>query len=245
MRPAILSILSHTHAFRCSRPGPASVYLASQPTVIGTVNTVRISYLGCALRPARLNDDCRPHPTTVAVAPHYPHTRPPDVPARLVYQRFLVNTYRTSDLCRPRRRARPPSDSCARGAFTLTRSGACVDLPGFGRDRSDMYDREDDSPAARGALGSRTPHSTDSDDDRHRPWRKSDFPSDNVVFERCDATLTSSTLLHGVATFPELHGVAKAPTAQLVRRSTKRAPSLVMVCLPFFASFSTIMVSSL
>jgi hypothetical protein len=105
----MLSILPHTHAFRCRRPGLAPVYLASQPTAIGTVNTTRINYLGCALRTARLNDDCRPHPTTVAASPHYPHTRPLDVPARLVYHRILVNTYRSSDLCRPRGRARPPS----------------------------------------------------------------------------------------------------------------------------------------
>jgi hypothetical protein len=165
----MFSILPHTHAFRCRRPGPAPVYLASQPTVTGTVNTGRISYsyLGCALRTAPLNDDCRPHPTTVAAAPHYPHTRPPDVPARLVYQRILVNTYRTSDLCRPRGRARPPSASCDRRAFALTRSGAGVDLPGFGRGRTDMSDREDDAPAARGVLGSRTRRTADRDDDRH------------------------------------------------------------------------------
>jgi hypothetical protein len=238
-------LYSSAHACRCRHPGPTTVYLASQPTVTGTVNTTRISYLGFALRTARLNDDCRPHPTTVAAAPHYPHTRPPDVPTRLVYQRILVNTYCTSDLCRPRGRARPPSHPCVRCAFALTCSGACVDLPGFGRGRSDMSDREDDVLAARGTLGSRTRRSADCDDDCHRPWRTSDFPSDNAVFERCDSTLTSDTLLHGVATFPELHGVTKAPTARLVRRSTKRAPSLVMVCLPFFATFSTIMVSSL
>jgi hypothetical protein len=133
------------------------------------VNTDRISYLGCALRTARLNDDCRPHPTTVASVPHYPHTRPPDVPARLVYQRILVNTYYTSDLCRPRGRARPPSNSCDRRAFALTRSSAGVDLPSFGRGRSDMSDREDDAPDDRGTLGSRTRRSTDSNDDRHRP----------------------------------------------------------------------------
>jgi hypothetical protein len=76
----------------------------------GTVNTARNSYHGCVLRTAQLNDDCtRPHPTTVTAAPHYPHTRPPDVPARLVYQRLLVNTYCFSGLCRPRGRARPPS----------------------------------------------------------------------------------------------------------------------------------------
>jgi hypothetical protein len=99
----MLSILPHTHAFRCRLPGPATVYLASQPTVTGTVNTDHISYLGCALRTARLNDDCRPHPTTVAVSPHYPHTPPPDVPARLVYQRILVN--RSAGLAA---RQRPP-----------------------------------------------------------------------------------------------------------------------------------------
>ena len=85
-----------------------------------------------------------------------------------MYQRILVNTC-TSDLCRPRRRARPPSDPWDRRAFALTCSGAGVDLPGFGRGRSDMSDREDDAPAARGALGSRTRRSADSDDDRHRP----------------------------------------------------------------------------
>jgi hypothetical protein len=180
----MLSLLPHTHTFRCRHPGPVSVYLASQPTVTtGTVNTARISYYGCALRPARLNADCRPHPTTVAAAPHYPHTRPPDVPARLVYQGLLVNTYRTSDLCRPRARARPRRDD--RRAFPLTRSGAGVDLPGFGRGRSDMSDREDDGPAARPALGARARRSADREEDRHRPWRKSDFPSDDATFERC------------------------------------------------------------
>jgi hypothetical protein len=119
---------------------------------------------------ARLNDDCRPHPTTFAAAPHYPHARPQDVPARLVYQRILVNTYCTSDLCRPRGRARPPSDPCARRASALTCSGAGVDLPGFGRGRSDMSDCEDDVLAARGALGSRTCRSADRDHDRHRPY---------------------------------------------------------------------------
>ena len=135
MRPAMISILPHTHAFRCSRPGPVSVYLASQPTVTEPVNTARISYLGCTLRTARLNDDCHPHPTTVAAAPHYPHTLPPDVLARLVYQRILapVNTYRTSDLCRPPGRARPPSAYRDRRVFALTPSGAGVDLPGFRR----------------------------------------------------------------------------------------------------------------
>ena len=151
----MLSILPHPHTFRCRRPGPASAYLASHSTVSGTVNTARIRYHGCALRPARLNADCRPHPTTVAAAPHYPHTRPPDVPARLVYQRLLSNTYRTFDLCRPRARARPTGTSHERRAFALTRSGAGVDLPGAGRGRNDMSDREDDGPASRHPLGAR------------------------------------------------------------------------------------------
>ena len=80
MRPAMLSILPHTHTFRCRRPVPASVYFASQPTVTtGTVNTARISYLGCALRTARLSGfpRTRPHPCVVA-AHHILHARPPD-----------------------------------------------------------------------------------------------------------------------------------------------------------------------
>jgi hypothetical protein len=48
-----------------------------------------------------------------------------------------------------------------------------------------MSDREDDSPAARGALGSRARRTADHNDDCHRPWRKSDFPSDDATFERC------------------------------------------------------------
>jgi hypothetical protein len=86
-----------------------------------------------------------------------------------------------------------------------------------------MSDRQDDVLAARGPLCSDTRRSADIDDDSHSPWSKFDFPSDNAAFERCDDTLTSDTLLHGVATFPELHGVTKAPTALLVQRSTKRA----------------------
>jgi hypothetical protein len=48
-----------------------------------------------------------------------------------------------------------------------------------------MSDHEDDAPAARGTLGSRARRTADRDDDRHRPWRKSDFPSDDAAFERC------------------------------------------------------------
>jgi hypothetical protein len=68
---------------------------------------------------------------------------------------------------------------------TVTRSGAGIDLPGFGHARNDMSDHEDDAPAARGTLGSRARRTADRDDDRHRPWRKSDFPSDDAAFERC------------------------------------------------------------
>ena len=103
-----------------------------------------------------------------------------------MYQRILVNTYRTSDLCRPPGRARPPSAYRDRSAFALTRSGAVVDLPGFRSGCIDMSDREEDAPASRGALGSRARRTADRhDEDRHRPWRKSNFPSDDAVFERC------------------------------------------------------------
>jgi len=43
-----------------------------------------------------------------------------------------------------------------------------------------MSDREEDAPAARGALGGRARRTADRhDEDRHRPRRKSDFPSDD------------------------------------------------------------------
>jgi len=91
-----------------------------------------------------------------------------------------VNTYCTSDLCRPRGRARPTSASWDQCAFTLTRSGASVDLPGFGRVRSDMSDQAV-AQAARGTLGGRAHRTVERDDDRcHRPRRKSDFPSDEL-----------------------------------------------------------------
>jgi hypothetical protein len=108
----------------------------------------------------------QPHPCTVLTAAHHIHTRPPDtVPARLAYQRPLVNTCRMFDLCRPQRARHRLGP---RRAFTVTRSGAGIDLPGFGHARSDMSDREDDAPAARGVLGSHTRRSATSDDDRHR-----------------------------------------------------------------------------
>jgi hypothetical protein len=48
-----------------------------------------------------------------------------------------------------------------------------------------MSDQED-ALAARGALDGCVRNAVDRDDDRcHRPWCKSDFPSDDAAFERC------------------------------------------------------------
>ena len=92
-----------------------------------------------------------------------------------------MNTYCTSDLCRPRGLARPTSAPCDQRTFD--RAG--VDLPGLGRGRSDMSDQEDDQ-AARGALGGCARRTVEGDDAcGHRPWRKSDFPFDDAAFERC------------------------------------------------------------
>jgi hypothetical protein len=70
------------------------------------------------------------------------------------------------DLCRPQR-----ARHCLgpRRTFTVTRSGAGIDLPGFGRARIDMSDLEDDAQDARGDLGSRTRRSANRDDDCHHP----------------------------------------------------------------------------
>jgi hypothetical protein len=112
-----ISSLPHLHALRYGRPGPAPVYpdlshvcsMHALPytsphnlRMTGTVNTDRNRFHGCTLHAARLSSYCtRPHPCTVTAA-HHVHTRPPDIPARLAYQIPLVNTYCTSDLCRPR-----------------------------------------------------------------------------------------------------------------------------------------------
>ena len=97
-----------------------------------------------------------------------------------------------------------------------------------------MSDREDDDPAARGALGSRARRTANRDDDSHRPWCKSDFPSDDAAFERCDATLTS----HPAAWSRDLPGTPRrnqgshcVARTSAVQRSTKSAPIQVMVCL--------------
>ena len=94
-----------------------------------------------------------------------------------------MNTYRISDLCRPRARHR--QFPAARRVLAITRSGAGIDLPAFGRGRS-MSDREDDAPAARGGLGSRASRTADREDARQtRTWRPSDFPQDEGAFDRC------------------------------------------------------------
>jgi hypothetical protein len=49
-----------------------------------------------------------------------------------------------------------------------------------------MSDHEDDTQADRGAICSRARRTADHhDDDHHRQWRKSDFPSDDAVFDKC------------------------------------------------------------
>ena len=86
----------------------------------GTATSAHGSCKPCVVRPRR------------PAAHFFPHTRPPDTHAlevgvaRLEYWGSLVNTYCTSDLCRPRGRARPPSAYCDRCTFThrvLTATG--------------------------------------------------------------------------------------------------------------------------
>ena len=91
----------------------------------GTTDPAISTYI---LRAARLNS---------TVEHFFPHTRPPDMLVGLEYQRPLVNTYCMFDLrshLRHRHRLGP------RRAFTVTRSGAGIDPPGFGHGRSDMSD---------------------------------------------------------------------------------------------------------
>ena len=100
---------------------------------------VKLARNGCMLPSAvrlSLSRYCthQPLPCTVLTAAHHLHTRPPDaVPARLAYQRPLVNTYCMFDL---RRHQRARHRLGPRRAFTVTRSGACIDLPGSGHARS-------------------------------------------------------------------------------------------------------------
>jgi len=108
-------------------------------------------------------------------------TRPPDVHvACLAYPRSVSNTYFSLDLRRPSR--------LSQRALAITRSSDGVDLPGFGSGRIDMSDQED-APAARGtrgAPGNRAGRTAARDDERgQRPWRRSEFPSDDATFTRC------------------------------------------------------------
>jgi len=79
------------------------------------------------------------------------------------------------------RRTRRPSAYSDRRTFSLTRSGAGVDLPGFGHGRSDMSDQEDDAPAVRNARGASRPRAgrvpARDDDCGKRQWRRSEFPN--------------------------------------------------------------------
>jgi hypothetical protein len=147
-----------------------------------TVNTARNSFHGCTLHAAGLSSYCtRQHPCTVLAAAHHIHTRPPDIPARLAYQRHLVNTYRTSDLRRPRARQGDHRHDHRR-ALALTRSGTGVDIRGVVRDMSDDErgrDRASSSPAARGGIGSHAHQSEARREDRDssRAWRAGNFPA--------------------------------------------------------------------
>jgi hypothetical protein len=151
---------------------------------------VKLARNGCILpNAARLSFSkyCthQPHPCKDLTASHHIHTRPPDVPARLTYQRPLGNTHCMSDLCRPQLACQDP-----RNAFTVTCSGG-VDLPGFGR-RGDMSesDQEDGDSAARNARGGFRPRPDRvhvHDDDRgKRQCRRSELPSaDDPAWARC------------------------------------------------------------
>jgi hypothetical protein len=139
----------------------------------GTVNTARNNFHGCTLHAARLSSYCTSqHPCTVLTAAHHIHTRPPDIRARLAYQRPLVNTYRTSDLRRQRARQGDHRHDHRR-ALAITQSGAGVDLPGA---RYTMTGSDDDAPAARGPpLGGRARRSEARESSR--TWRPADFPA--------------------------------------------------------------------
>jgi hypothetical protein len=157
------------------------------PRIPGPVKPSRNSFHGGKLLSAmRLSSShcTRPHPCTVTAA-HHPHTRPPDIQARLAYQRSLLNTYSTSDLGR----LRAPQRNRPRLALALTRSGAGVDLLGIPRDMSD-----DDATAARGGFGSRA-HRSDAhceDRDSSRAWRAGDFPAP-ALFVNCRVKWSSAT----------------------------------------------------
>jgi hypothetical protein len=74
----------HTPTDTVARVGPACVKLALNGC----------SYLQSTARLSLQRDRTyNPHPCTVLTAAHNIHTRPPDAPARLAYQRTLMNSY--------------------------------------------------------------------------------------------------------------------------------------------------------
>jgi hypothetical protein len=137
---SMLSIISHPHttllrAFwtsaRIPRFAVHGLYLTS--------GTTYSAHNSCGLLAVRLS----------SLALHFfPHTRPPDIVARLEYQGSLVNNYSSLDLC-----SIPRHCPHAKRALALTRSGVVVHLPGV---RYTMPGSDDDAPAARGPpLGGR------------------------------------------------------------------------------------------
>jgi len=72
------------------------------PTALS--DCVKMALHGCSDLPSTVrlsfqsNRTYNPHPCTVLPEAHNIHTRPPDAPARLAYQRTLMNPYCMSDL---------------------------------------------------------------------------------------------------------------------------------------------------
>jgi hypothetical protein len=79
----------HTPTDTVARVGPACVNLVLNGC----------SYLQSTVRLSLQRDRTyNPHPCTVLTAAHNIHTRPPDAPACLAYQRTLMNPYCMFDL---------------------------------------------------------------------------------------------------------------------------------------------------
>ena len=178
-----MAILLYAHARTCdARILDCCAHTThTLPTaLVGPVHTVLGRFHGCNPSTTCPGDHHTLH-QCVAAACHLIHTQTPDIHVTcLAYPRLLSNTYFTLGLRRPRSR-----NSAHHRALAITCSGAGVDLPGFGHGRRDMSDHEDHALAARGALGSRVHRTANSNDDCHSPCRKSNFPSDDAVFERC------------------------------------------------------------
>jgi hypothetical protein len=91
MRPAILSILPHTHAFRCSRPGPASVYLPLN-SLVWYVPSLRYTRglgwrMHCCVEVTESSTNKQHHLSLLS------HPQDLDAPLRLAAQR-KINGYR-------------------------------------------------------------------------------------------------------------------------------------------------------